>query len=62
MNEVRGFALERGVRQGPAAPRALRGIRLWAHLTRRRLKSHLARGQAPCRYAEPATHASVTRL
>ena len=42
--------------------RALRGTRLWAHLTRRRLKSHLARGQAPCRYAEPATPVSVTRL
>ena len=45
-----------------AAPRSLRGTRPWAHLTPRRLKSHLARGQAPRRYAEPATPASVTPL
>lgn len=53
---------ERGVRQGPAAPRALRGTRPRAYLTPRRLKSHLTRGQGPWRYAEPATPASVTRL
>ncbi|XP_055269188.1 HUWE1-associated protein modifying stress responses-like [Moschus berezovskii] len=49
-------------KDGPAAPRALRCSRPWAHLTPRRLKPHLARGQAPWRYAEPATPALVTRL